>query len=136
MTLRDKYQRAIEIAKSFRMDGSAEEHDGKLYFRGTVQTQEQANKIWDAIKTVSHWRQEVVADIKALQPATAGQTPPPVTTYTVMPGDTLGEIAKRFLGDSGAYRDIFEVNRDQLSDPNKIHPGQVLKIPQVTHRER
>jgi nucleoid-associated protein YgaU len=134
MSLREKYSRAVETAMSVGMDGSAEEHDGKLYFKGTVQTQEQANKIWDAVKTVPHWRQEVVADIKAMRPATAGQTPPPVATYTVMPGDTLGKIAKQFLGDSEAYRDIFEVNRDQLSDPDKIYPGQVLKIPQVTHR--
>ena len=52
MSLRDKYNAAIQTAKGFRMDGSAEEKDGKLLFRGTVETQDQANKIWDAIKTV------------------------------------------------------------------------------------
>jgi nucleoid-associated protein YgaU len=50
-------------------------------------------------------------------------------TYTVQTGDTLSAIAKRFLGDADAYMDIFNANRDQLSDPDKIKPGQVLKIP-------
>jgi nucleoid-associated protein YgaU len=50
----------------------------------------------------------------------------------VKSGDTLSKIAKSLLGDSGAYMDIFNANRDQLNDPNVIRPGQVLKIPQTT----
>ena len=133
MTLRDKYNHAIQTAKGFRMDGSAEERDGKLYFKGTVQTQDQANKIWDAIKTVPTWSQEIVADIKAM-PAAAAAPTSSGTTYTVKAGDTLSKIAKQFLGDGNAYMDIFEANRDQLSDPDKIKPGQVLKIPQAANR--
>lgn len=135
MILRDKYNHAIQTAKGFRMEGSAEERDGKLYFNGTVQTQDQANKIWDAIKTVPSWPQEIVADIKAAPAATT--TAPAssgTTTYTVKAGDTLSKIAKQLLGDSNAYMDIFEANRDQLSDPDKIKPGQVLNIPQSAHR--
>jgi nucleoid-associated protein YgaU len=49
-------------------------------------------------------------------------------TYTVKPGDTLSKIAKMALGDANAYMRIFEMNKDQLSDPDKIKPGQVLKI--------
>ena len=44
-------------------------------------------------------------------------------------GDTLSAIAKQNLGDANDYMKIFEANRDQLSDPDKIKPGQVLKIP-------
>ena len=51
------------------------------------------------------------------------------TTYTVKAGDTLSKIAKELLGNANAYNAIFEANRDQLSDPDKIKPGQVLKIP-------
>jgi nucleoid-associated protein YgaU len=135
MTLREKYNHAIQTAKSFRMDGSAEERDGKLYFKGTVQTQDQANKIWDAIKTVPTWSQEIVADIRAASPASlATQASTGPRTYTVKKGDTLSRIAKEFLGDSNAYMDIFEANRDQLSDPDEIKPGQVLKIPQPAHK--
>jgi nucleoid-associated protein YgaU len=50
-------------------------------------------------------------------------------TYTVKAGDTLSKIAKEQLGDADAYPEIFNANRDQLSDPDKIKPGQVLKIP-------
>jgi nucleoid-associated protein YgaU len=49
--------------------------------------------------------------------------------YTVQAGDTLSKIARNLLGDANAYPKIFEANRDQLSDPDKINPGQVLKIP-------
>ena len=124
MGLREKYDHAIQTAKGFRMQGSAEERDGKLYFKGTTQTQEEANKIWDAIKTNADWRTEIVADIKAV-----GPEKPAERTYTVQSGDTLGKIAKQFLGNANAYNEIFDLNRDQLSDPDKIKPGQVLKIP-------
>jgi nucleoid-associated protein YgaU len=131
MELRGRYKYAIETAKSFRMDGSAEERDGKLYFKGTVQTQEEANKIWDAIKTIPTWQQDVVADIRATGGAAAPMATP---TYTVKPGDTLSKIAREQLGDANAYMEIFNANRDQLADPDKIKPGQTLKIPQVTRR--
>ena len=50
-------------------------------------------------------------------------------TYTVKAGDTLSKIAKEHLGDANAYMKIFNANTDQLHDPDKIKPGQVLKIP-------
>jgi nucleoid-associated protein YgaU len=131
MALREKYNSAIQTAKTLGFQGGAEERDGKLYFKGTTQTQDQANKIWDAIKTVPSWQQEVVADIKATSSGGASQAE---RTYTVKSGDTLSRIAKEMLGDSNAYMDIFNANRSQLSDPDKIKPGQVLKIPQPTHK--
>jgi nucleoid-associated protein YgaU len=132
MTLRDKYNHAIQTAKGFRMEGSAEERDGKLYFTGTVKNQEEANKIWDAIKTVPDWRNDVVAKIDVAGGGAGSGTNQPgesARTYTVKPGDTLSKIAKEHLGDGNAYMAIFEANRDQLKDPNMIKPGQVLKIP-------
>jgi nucleoid-associated protein YgaU len=112
--LTGKYKYAVETAKGFHLDGSTEEHDGKLFIKGTVQTQEQANKIWDAIKTIPDWKTEVVADIKASGGGSSAET------YTVQAGDTLSKIAKHVLGDANAYPKIFEANRDQLSDPDKI----------------
>jgi nucleoid-associated protein YgaU len=47
----------------------------------------------------------------------------------VKSGDTLSAIAKEQLGSANAYMKIFEANRDQLNDPDKIKPGQVLRIP-------
>ena len=50
-------------------------------------------------------------------------------TYTVVSGDCLWNIAKRFYGDGSRYPDIFNANRDQISNPNLIYPGQVFVIP-------
>ena len=55
-------------------------------------------------------------------------------TYVVRAGDTLSKIAKQMLGDTDAYMDIYNANRDQLNNPNEIRPGQVLKIPQMAKR--
>ena len=137
MGLRDTYNAAIQTAKGLHMEGAAEERDGKLYFHGTVRNQDEANRIWDAIKTVPSWRTDIVADIRALNDAPApqaggahaGTSAAPAQTYTVRAGDTLSKIAKELLGSAGDYPRIFEANRDQLSDPDTIKPGQVLKIP-------
>lgn len=51
-------------------------------------------------------------------------------TYTVVKGDSLSKIAKREYGNANAWRRIFDANRDQINDPDLIHPGQVLRIPQ------
>jgi nucleoid-associated protein YgaU len=124
MNLRDKYNHAIQVAKGFRMQGSADERDGKLYFKGMVQNQDEVNKIWDAIKTVPDWRNDIIAEV-TIDP----NAKPAARTYTVQSGDTLSKIAKAHLGDANAYMKIFEANKDQLTDPDKIKPGQVLRIP-------
>ena len=49
--------------------------------------------------------------------------------YTVVPGDTLAQIAQNKYGDPNQYPVIFDANRDELSNPNLIFPGQVLRIP-------
>lgn len=50
-------------------------------------------------------------------------------SYTVQKGDSLSKIAKHFYGDGNAWKRIFEANRDVLDDPDKIFPGQALRIP-------
>ena len=50
-------------------------------------------------------------------------------TYTVQKGDSLSRIAKHHLGDANQWKAIFEANRDVLDDPDRIQPGQVLKLP-------
>jgi nucleoid-associated protein YgaU len=133
MSLRDKYQNAVQTAKGLHMDGTAQEKDGKLHFSGTVNSVDEKNRIWNAIKSVPGWEQEVVADLKVNEhaPAAVGTSGSSQggRSYTVKSGDTLSRIAKEFYGDAQAYHRIFDANRDQLSDPDKINPGQVLKIP-------
>lgn len=126
MGLRDTYAYAIQTAKG-KFFGNAEERDGKLYFKGTVATEGEKNEIWNAIKTIPTWQNDIVADIQV----TGGSEPaaPAQKTYTVRAGDTLSAIAKAELGSAGAYMKIFELNTDQLTDPNTIQPGQVLRLP-------
>jgi nucleoid-associated protein YgaU len=52
-------------------------------------------------------------------------------THTVESGDTLSHIAKQFYGKASKWSAIFEANRDQLDNPDRIFPGQVLKIPAI-----
>ena len=134
MSLRDKYAYAISTAKG-KFDGSAQERDGKLHFVGSVKTEEEKNEIWNAIKTIPEWRNDVVADIQVTGGGSSSgdgasaATATASKTYTVKAGDTLSKIAKQHLGDANAYMRIYELNRDQLSNPDLIKPGQVLKLP-------
>jgi nucleoid-associated protein YgaU len=65
--------------------------------------------------------------------APSGASPPKTTpqpaTYTVKKGDSLSKIAKAHYGDGAKWKMIFEANRDLISNPDLIHPGQVLKLP-------
>jgi nucleoid-associated protein YgaU len=56
-------------------------------------------------------------------------------TYTIQKGDTLEKIAKRFLGKSSRWPEIYEFNKDVLKSPSRIYPGQVIKIPPETIEE-
>lgn len=68
---------------------------------------------------------EVVASPAATAAAPAGES----TFYTVQAGDTLGKIAQQHYGSAGKYTVIFEANQPMLKDPDKIYPGQSLRIP-------
>jgi len=134
MGMRDTYAHAIQTAKG-KFQGNAEERDGKLYFKGTVATEAEKNEIWTAIKTIPTWQKDIVADIQVTGGGASRAAAPPAAapaaakTYTVKAGDTLSAIAKAHLGNAGAYMKIFELNKDQLTDPDKIKPGQVLRLP-------
>ena len=56
---------------------------------------------------------------------------PEAQFHTVVSGDNLSKIAKKFYGDANKYPTIFEANKPMLSHPDKIYPGQVLRIPAV-----
>lgn len=59
------------------------------------------------------------------------KTEPEATFYTVERGDTLSKIAKEHYGNAMKYPVIFDANKPMLSDPDKIYPGQVLRIPPI-----
>ncbi len=69
----------------------------------------------------------------AASTTTPGAAPAPVVEkieyYEIRRGDTLSGIAKQFYGKAGAYMKIFEANREVIKDPDKIYPGQKIRIP-------
>jgi uncharacterized protein YidB (DUF937 family) len=72
------------------------------------------------------------AELPSAPPAApAAPARPPDQWYTVVPGDSLSKIAQRFYGDASQWPRIFDANRDQLQNPDRIRQGQKLKIPTV-----
>lgn len=129
--LKSKYQSVLRLIeqKKLRMH-NLHVQDNKLFIKASTGTQELKNAIWDQIKLVDPSYSDLTCDI-LIDPAMAPKAPqaPEVKTYTVQPGDSLSKIAKQFYGNAGAYMKIYDANKDQLTDPNKIQIGQVLKIP-------
>jgi len=68
-----------------------------------------------------------VAQVKDMM--SVDKSEPESKFYTVVSGDTLSKISKAQYGDANAYMKIFEANKPMLSHPDKIYPGQVLRIP-------
>jgi nucleoid-associated protein YgaU len=68
-----------------------------------------------------------VAQVKDMM--SVDQSTPQATYYTVVSGDNLSKISKAHYGDPNKYMTIFEANKPMLKHPDKIYPGQVLRIP-------
>jgi nucleoid-associated protein YgaU len=71
------------------------------------------------------------ADFSDVEGGSSSTAPPPAAeqTYTVVKGDSLSKIAKRVYGDAQQWRKIYEANKDQIKNPDLIHPGQTFRIP-------
>lgn len=94
----------------------------KATVSGTVATQADKEKVVLAVGNVS--------GISKVDDRLEVQAPEPEATfYTVKSGDSLSKIAKEHYGNAGKYPVIFEANKPMLKDPDKIYPGQVLRIP-------
>jgi nucleoid-associated protein YgaU len=70
-----------------------------------------------------------MSDMPDFSNVASGSSSTAVKVYEVQSGDSLSKIAKREYGDANKWPKIFEANQDLLKDPNKIFPGQKLKIP-------
>ena len=70
-------------------------------------------------------------DVHEVKVSQAVVKEPETQYYTVVKGDTLGAIAKKFYGDANKYPQIFEANKPMLKNPDLIYPGQVLRIPKI-----
>ena len=69
------------------------------------------------------------SDVESGSSSTAPEAPAADQSYTVVKGDSLSKIAKRFYGDAQQWRKIYEANQDQIKNPDLIHPGQTFRIP-------
>ena len=134
--LRHKYDPVVRLMHARGVAIRTIEMQGtKLLLRAEAPSAEVKNAVWDEIKKVDPTYADLAADISVSAGAAAGQGGPaggvsaPAGSYTVQKGDTLSKISKQFYGDANAYKKIFDANRDQLKDPDKIQPGQVLRIP-------
>jgi nucleoid-associated protein YgaU len=95
----------------------------KVVVRGEVASQEEKEKILLALGNVAGVA-EVQDQISVATPAAEARF------VTVKKGDTLSAIAKAEYGNANAYMKIFEANTPMLSHPDKIYPGQVLRVPE------
>lgn len=116
---------AEHVAKSGLPNGNIQvEYDpnGDVKVTGTAPSQAEKEKILLALGNVQGVS-KVHDNITVEKPEAESRY------YTVQKGDTLGKIAKEMYGKSAEYPKIFEANKPLLSDPDKIYPGQVLRIP-------
>ncbi|QKJ86147.1 peptidoglycan-binding protein LysM [Paramixta manurensis] len=102
---------------------NVEVKDGKVTVTGDGLSQELKEKILIAAGNVAGIT-EVEDKVSAVQ------NEPEAQFYTVQKGDTLSAISKQFYGTPNQYNKIFEANKPMLTHPDKIYPGQMLRIPQ------
>jgi len=91
---------------------------------GNVEGIAQVDDRIEIVEAAVEEEREVPAEFASAEPASSEY-------YTVQKGDSLSKISKRVYGNALKYRIIFEANRPMLSDPNRIYPGQVLRIPSI-----
>ena len=128
--LKAKYQSVLAAIQ--QVNGSLKNvhiEGEKLLIRAEVANDQLKNKIWDQIKQVDPGYSDLTADITINSSLQAPAEPEASKTYTVKSGDTLSKIAQQFYGSAAKYPKIFDANRDQLSNPDKIQVGMELKIP-------
>jgi LysM repeat protein len=133
--LKQKYQSAITLAQNSGHLQNVHVENDKLLIRAEVANQDVKNSIWNEIKRIDPQYSDLTADININssmpQPAASSSASSGSfgRSYTVKSGDTLSGIAQQFYGDASKYRKIFEANRDKLTNPDQIRPGQELAIP-------
>ena len=122
--LQEKYKAVLDLGQKLGVkDGSVIEENGVLKVRGTTETQYQKDQIWDKIKEIScDSPSDLIADINVSNTSY-------YTKHTVAKGESLSLIAKHYYKDPMKYKQIFAANSDILKNPDIIHPGQELIIP-------
>ena len=121
-----KYQSVLDLGEQLNIqDGDVQVVGDKLEVRGTAANQYHKDLLWDEIKKVGGENPtDIMADIKVADTSVYAH-------HTVESGESLSKIAKHYYGDPMKYTAIFNANRNILDNPDLIHPGQDLVIPNL-----
>lgn len=124
--IKEKYQSVLSLGEKLNIqNGDVQEKDGKLHITGTAANPHEKDLLWDEIKKVGGENpSDIMADIKVADDSVYAH-------HTVKSGESLSLIAKHYYGDPMKYKQIFAANTDTLKNPDLIHPGQELTIPNV-----
>ena len=124
--MKAKYQSVLDLGEQLNIqNGDVREENGQLKVWGTAKTPYEKDLIWDEIKKVGGENPtDIMADISVEDDSVYAR-------HTVVSGETLGGIAKQYYGKVMKYKDIFEANTNILKNPDVIHPGQELVIPNL-----
>jgi len=121
MAVTDKYQSLIDLANQNGVSNlQIAEQDEVLYITGTTNSGDVKQQLWDEYNRLDpEYRSgDLVLNIEVEGGG--------YEEYTVQPGDSLSRIASH---QGVNWKEIWDANRDQVKDPNLIHPGQTLRIP-------
>lgn len=124
MSLQDKYLTLLELANSNGTSYELTEGDGVLHINGSAPSDEAKQALWAEYERIDpEFRSgDLILNIST----GAGDAGGGANTYTVVGGDSLSKIGAKY---GVPWKAIFDANRDQLNNPDLIHPGQELKIP-------
>lgn len=124
MSLQEKYQTLLELANSNGSTYELSEGEGVLHVNAAAPSEEAKQQLWDEYARIDPDYQsgDLVLNVTVGEGAAGGGA----NTYTVVAGDNLSKIGAKY---GITWNAIYEANRDIISDPDLIHPGQELKIP-------
>lgn len=125
MSIQEKYQTLLELANQNGTSYELSEGDGVLHINGTAPSEEAKQQLWDEYNRIDpdYRAGDLMLNVSVGGAAAGGGGG---HTYTVESGDNLSKIGEKY---GITWQQIFEANKDILSDPDKIYPGQELKIP-------
>ena len=124
MSLQEKYQTLLELANANGTSYELAEGDGVLHITGTAPSDEAKAQLWAEYERIDPGFQS--SDLILNVSTGAGDAGGGMNTYTVVSGDSLSKIGSKY---GIAWKAIWDANRDILHHPDKIYPGQELKIP-------
>ena len=124
MSLQEKYQTLLELANQNGTSYELSEGDGVLHINGTAPSEEAKQQLWDEYNRIDpdYRAGDLMLNVNVGGAAAGGGG----HTYTVESGDNLTKIGAKY---GLSWQQVFEANKDTISDPDKIFPGQELKIP-------